>query len=223
MKKLNKLAMLIATAAIASAAGAQTVDNWRSAYGDVWKNGSNELCWRDAFWTPATAAEGCDGAIVAPKAAPAPAPLAPSAAPAATPAKPGAAPTPAPAPKPAAVAATKVTYAADAFFDFDKAVLKAEGKAKLDDLVAKVKGINLEVIIAVGHTDSVGGDPYNQKLSVKRSEAVKAYLVSKGIEKNRVYTEGKGEKQPVADNKTKDGRAKNRRVEIEVVGTRSTK
>jgi OOP family OmpA-OmpF porin len=224
MKKLNKLAMLIATAAIASAAGAQTVDNWRSAYGDVWKNGSNELCWRDAFWTPATAAEGCDGAIVAPKAAPAPAPdAAPAPAPAAQPAAPAAAPAPAPAPKPAPVAATKVTYAADAFFDFDKAVLKAEGKAKLDDLVAKVKGINLEVIIAVGHTDSVGGDPYNQKLSVKRSEAVKAYLVSKGIEKNRVYTEGKGEKQPVADNKTKDGRAKNRRVEIEVVGTRSTK
>jgi OOP family OmpA-OmpF porin len=220
MKKLNKLAMLIATAAIASAAGAQTVDNWRSAYGDVWKNGSNELCWRDAFWTPATAAEGCDGAIVAPKAAPAPAPIVAAPAPAVTPAAPAAAPAPAPAPKPAPVAATKVTYAADAFFDFDKAVLKAEGKAKLDDLVAKVKGINLEVIIAVGHTDSVGGDPYNQKLSVKRSEAVKAYLVSKGIEKNRVYTEGKGEKQPVADNKTKDGRAKNRRVEIEVVGTR---
>jgi OOP family OmpA-OmpF porin len=121
--------------------------------------------------------------------------------------------------KPAAAA--KVTYAADAFFDFDKAVLKPEGKAKLDDLVSKVKGINLEVVIAVGHTDSVGGDSYNQKLSVKRSEAVKAYLVSKGIEKNRVYTEGKGEKQPVADNKTVEGRAKNRRVEIEVVGTRA--
>jgi OOP family OmpA-OmpF porin len=99
-------------------------------------------------------------------------------------------------------------------------VLKAEGKAKLDDLVGKVKGINLEVIIAVGHTDSVGVDAYNQKLSVKRSDAVKAYLVSKGIEKNRVYTEGKGEKQPVADNNTAAGRSKNRRVEIEVVGTR---
>jgi OOP family OmpA-OmpF porin len=102
-------------------------------------------------------------------------------------------------------------------------VLKAEGKAKLDDLVSKVKGINLEVIIAVGHTDSVGADAYNQKLSVKRAEAVKAYLVSKGIETNRVYTEGKGEAQPVADNKTKEGRAKNRRVEIEVVGTRANK
>jgi len=73
----------------------------------------------------------------------------------------------------------------------------------------------------VGHTDSAGTDVYNQKLSVARSEAVKAYLVGKGIEKNRVYTEGKGEKQPVADNKTSDGRAKNRRVEIEVVGTKA--
>jgi OOP family OmpA-OmpF porin len=86
--------------------------------------------------------------------------------------------------------------------------------------VSKVKGINLEVIIAVGHTDSVGSDAYNQKLSVRRAEAVKAYLVSKGIEKNRIYTEGKGEKQPVASNVTNEGRAKNRRVEIEVVGTR---
>ena len=121
------------------------------------------------------------------------------------------------------VAAQKVTYAADAFFDFDKSVLKPEGRAKLDDLVGKIQGINLEVIIAVGHTDSVGSDAYNQKLSVRRSEAGKAYLVSKGIEKNRVYTEGKGEKQPIASNKTAEGRAKNRRVEVEVVGTRATK
>ena len=117
----------------------------------------------------------------------------------------------------------KVTFAADAFFDFNKSVLKPEGKAKLDDLVGKMGAINLEVIIAVGHTDSVGSDAYNQKLSIRRSEAVKAYLTGKGVEKNRVYTEGKGEKQPVADNKTSEGRAKNRRVEIEVVGTRSKK
>ena len=115
----------------------------------------------------------------------------------------------------------KVTFAADTFFDFDKATLKPEGKAKLDDLVGKTSGMNLEVIIAVGHTDSVGTDTYNQKLTVKRADAVKAYLVSKGIEKNRVYTEGKGEKQPVADNKTAEGRSKNRRVEVEVVGTRT--
>jgi OOP family OmpA-OmpF porin len=216
MKKLNKVAMLIATAALATAASAQSIDNWRSADGTVWKNAGSELCWRDANWTPATAAVGCDGAIVAPKPAPARAP-----APAPAPVEPKAAPAPAPVPVPVKAAPAKVTYAADAFFDFDKAVLKPEGKAKLDDLVGKVKGVNLEVIIAVGHADAVGADAYNQKLSVKRSEAVKAYLVSKGIEKNRVYTEGKGEAQPVADNKTTEGRAKNRRVEIEVVGTRA--
>ena len=214
MKKLNKVAMLFASAALATAAGAQTVDNWKNGTGDlVWKNGTNELCWRDANWTPATAAPGCDGALAAP---------APAAMPAVAPAAAPAAPAPAAA-QPAPAVASKVTYAADAFFDFDKAVLKPAGKAKLDELIAKVKGVNLEVIIAVGHTDSVGSDAYNQKLSLRRSAAVKAYLVSKGIEKNRVYTEGKGEKQPVADNKTKDGRAKNRRVEIEVVGTRAAK
>ena len=210
MKKLNKVAMLFASAALVTAAGAQTIDNWKNGNGElVWKNGTNELCWRDANWTPATAAPGCDGAIVvqAPEPMVAPPPVA----------------APAPVAPPAPPAATKVTYAADAFFDFDKSVIKPEGKAKLDDLIGKIKDINLEVIIAVGHTDSVGSDSYNQKLSVRRSEAVKAYLVSKGIEKNRVYTEGKGEKQPVADNKTAEGRAKNRRVEIEVVGTRATK
>jgi OOP family OmpA-OmpF porin len=129
---------------------------------------------------------------------------------------------PPPAPPPAAKpAAQKVTYAADTFFDFDKYVIKPEGKAKLDDLVAKTKGIALEVIIAVGHTDSVGTVEYNQGLSERRANAVKEYLVSKGIEKNRVYTEGKGEKQPIASNSTAEGRAKNRRTEIEVVGTRA--
>ena len=210
MKNLNKLAALVAFSALASLASAQTIDNWRNANGDVWKNASGD-CWRNANWTPATAAPGCGPAPApapAPVVAPPPAPPAPAVAPRA-------------APAPQAPAASKVTYAADAFFDFDKATLKPAGKAKLDDLVGKVKGINLEVIIAVGHTDNVGSDVYNQKLSVKRAESVKAYLVSKGIEKNRIYTEGKGEKQPVADNKTNEGRGKNRRVEIEVVGTRA--
>ncbi|RZL48900.1 MAG: OmpA family protein [Variovorax sp.] len=219
MKKLNKVAMMFAVAALATAAGAQTRvtaanggpvnDNWQNGTGElVWKNGTNELCWRDASWTPATATTGCDGALVpvaaAPMVTPPPAPVAPP-------------------PPPPPVAASKVTFAADAFFDFDKSVLKPEGRAKLDDLVSKIRDVNLEVIIAVGHTDSVGTDAYNQRLSVRRAEAVKAYLVTKGIERNRVYTEGKGEKQPVADNRTAAGRAKNRRVEIEVVGTRATR
>ncbi|HRH17083.1 MAG TPA: OmpA family protein [Aquabacterium sp.] len=215
MKKLNRIAAMFAVAALsAGAAQAQAIDNWRATDGTVWKNGTNELCWRDQFWTPATGVQGCDGVPVpeAPAAAPAPAPA------------PAVAPAPAPAPvpvAPAAPAVEKVSFAADAFFDFDKAVLKPEGKAKLDDLADKVKGLNLEVIIATGHTDSRGTDAYNQKLSVKRADAVKTYLTGKGIEASRVYTEGKGEAQPVADNKSDDGRAKNRRVEIEVVGTRT--
>jgi OmpA-OmpF porin, OOP family len=155
----------------------------------------------------------------APKPAPAPEPApAPKPAPAPEPA-PAPKPEPKPEPKPKPVA-EKVTFAADVLFDFDKSVVKPDGKAKLDDLAAKVRGVNLEVVIAIGHADSIGSDAYNQKLSVRRAESVKAYLGSKGIEANRIYTEGKGEKQPVADNRTREGRAKNRRVEIEVIGTR---
>ncbi len=212
-----KTASAIALSALAFAATsafAQTTgtSNW-AGNGGMWKNGTNEACWRSSNWTPATAAIGCDGAI-APKVATAPAPV-PAPAPVVV-------PVPVPVIPPAPVS-QKVTFAADAFFDFDKAVLKAEGSAKLDEVISKLNGVNLEVIVAVGHTDSVGSDAYNQALSLRRSEAVKAYLSSKGIDKSRVYTEGKGEKQPVADNKTTDGRAKNRRVEIEVVGTRTVR
>jgi OOP family OmpA-OmpF porin len=203
---MNKLAKLVfaASAVIAMSAHAQTdikANTPNSAYaqdgrGVVVRN-STGLCWRTGYWTPADAVPGCDGALAVAAASP-------SAAPAAAPV-----PT-----------SEKVTFAADAFFDFDKAVLKADGKAKLDDLASKLGGLNLEVIIAVGHTDSIGSDTYNQKLSIRRAEAVKSYLVGKGVDAKRVYTEGKGEKQPVATNKTAAGRAQNRRVEIEVVGTR---
>jgi len=169
-------------------------------------------------------AAGCatEPAKPEPKPAPPPAPK-PAPPPEPKPAPPAPAPAPEkpkPAPEKPKPVAEKVTFAADVLFDFDKAVIKPEGKSKLDDISNKVRGINLEVVIAIGHADSIGSDAYNQRLSVRRSESVKAYLVSKGIEPNRVYTEGKGEKQPIADNKTRDGRAKNRRVEIEVIGTR---
>lgn len=205
MKKL-----LIITALLASAVSAQTVDNWTAGGAPV-KNSTN-LCWRNANWTPATAHPDCDGAI---KAAPVvAAPVAPVAAPA--PAAPRVSAT-IEAPK---QLVTKTTYAADTFFDFDRAVIKPAGKAKLDALVLQINQITLEVVIATGHTDSVGSEAYNQKLGDRRAQAVRAYLISKGVDKRRVYVESRGESQPVADNKTAAGRAKNRRVEIEVIGTR---
>ncbi|MDR1710087.1 MAG: OmpA family protein [Candidatus Accumulibacter sp.] len=177
------------------------------------------LCWRNSWWTPAAAAKDpagckCDKDLL-PKEACAPA---------------AAAPAPAPAPKAPAPApvAKKVTVAADALFDFNKAVLRPEGKAKLDDVVAKSSQLVLEVVIAVGHTDRIGGDAYNQKLSERRAAAVKDYLVAKGIPANRVYTEGKGKKQPVTKpGECKGGKSKkviqclqpDRRVDIEIIGT----
>jgi OOP family OmpA-OmpF porin len=230
MKHFLKVSALIASAVAVAGCGtmgqAGSARGYvQSANGSVVKNATG-LCWRTGYWTPALAEAECDPDLVPKKPAPTPAP-APAPARPATPA-PAAAPAPRPAPAapaaaPAGPISEKVSFSADALFDFDKAVLKPEGRAKLDKLVADIKGVNIEVVIAVGHTDNVGGDSYNQRLSVRRAEAVKAYLVSKGIESNRVYTEGKGEKQPVADNKTREGRAKNRRVEVEVVGTRPRK
>ena len=139
MKKLNKLAVLAATVAVAgSAMAASSVDNWRNNDGSLtWKNGTNEYCWRDNFWTPATAAAGCDGALVAGK--------------------------PQPKAQPQQQPVTgKIPYSADAFFDFDKSVLKPAGKATLDDLAAKIQAINVETIISTGHTDSIGTNAYNK-------------------------------------------------------------
>lgn len=232
MSKLSKLALVLSAITVSAAANAGIVSNWVAADGTPWRAASGE-CWRSGFWTPATAAPGCDGAI-APvvaakveekKAAPAPAP-APEPGPvveyeAATPTF-DLAPAPAPAPKAAVApvaAPAKITYAADAFFAFDKSVVQAAGKAKLDDLVKRMQAMDIEVVVAVGHTDSTGPSSYNQRLSVRRAEAVKAYMVSKGVDADRIFTEGKGEDSPVADNSSRSGRAKNRRVEVEVVGT----
>ncbi|MFK0378827.1 outer membrane protein OmpA [Pandoraea sp. NPDC090278] len=220
MNKFAKLAIVAATAVMAASAMAQNYvqtapgpiaaskqavnDNWVNGSGEwVWKNGSDELCWRDAYWTPATANAKCDGSIIAQVAAPAPTPVAP-----------------------VAPVSQKVTYQADALFDFDKAILKPAGKQKLDDLAGKVQALNLEVVVATGYTDRIGSDKYNDRLSLRRAQAVKAYLVSKGVEANRVYTEGKGKRNPVTTDckgpvnaKLKACLAPDRRVEVEVVGT----
>ena len=172
------------------------------------------LCWRTGYWTPAAAAKDpagcqCDKDLLPKEVCepPAPAPVAAM-------------------PKPAA---EKITVAADALFDFNKATLRPAGKAKLDELVSKAAAIKLEVILVVGHTDRIGSDSYNQKLSEKRAAAVKEYVVAKGIEANRVYTEGKGEKQPVTGDKCKGNAPTkalieclqpDRRADIEIIGTK---
>jgi outer membrane protein OmpA-like peptidoglycan-associated protein len=88
---------------------------------------------------------------------------------------------------------------------------------KLDSLLESTKGVQLDVVIAVGHTDSVGSEDYNNRLSLARAESVKDYLVSQGVDIKRVRAVGRGESQPIADNSTKAGRALNRRVDVEVV------
>ena len=149
------------------------------------------------------------------KEAPAPRPSAP-AAPGAPIAPPPAA---APAPKPAPASVRQaIVIQADALFDFDQSVVRPDGKKNIDDAMAKLAGVDVEMVIATGHTDSVGTDAYNQKLSERRAAAVKEYLVSKGIPASKITTLGKGESQPVATNKTKEGRQKNRRVDIEFKG-----
>ncbi|MEN9473246.1 MAG: hypothetical protein RLZZ495_1335 [Pseudomonadota bacterium] len=214
MKKLNQVAIAIAATMFAAVAGAQEVHNWKNASAEPVKNSAGE-CWRDASWTPASAAAGCDGAI-APEVKKAE-PVKPVEV--AKPVEPVKTTPVVPAKVEPAPVIAQVNYGSDASFDFNKSTLKPAGKANLDELLAKIKDAKVESIVAVGHTDSIGSDKANQKLSEKRAEAVKAYLLSKNKALN-VKAEGKGEKEPVADNKTKAGQAKNRRVEVVVRGTR---
>lgn len=192
---MNKtLKVLLASVVTVSASAAMASDNWENSAGLSWKNGDGTLCWRDSNWTPATAAPGCDGYLTKKAAAP----------------KSG-------------VSQSKITLQADTLYDFNKSDLKPEGKATLDKIAKDLSKIKLEVIIAVGNTDSVGTDAYNMALGQRRAQSVKAYLVSKGVDGSRIYTESKGKSNPVASNATAEGRAKNRRTDIEVVGTAAVK
>src|SRR3954463_7868933 len=152
------------------------------------------VCVRTSDWTPARAAAAeagafCDRDLVSPpkQAASTPAPAPAPKAPAPETAKPA----------PQKLLPQKINFSADALFDFDKAELRPEGKAMLDDLTRVLQGANYEVILAIGHADRIGSQRYNQKLSMRRAESVKKYLVDKGIAANRVYADGKGETQPL--------------------------
>ena len=200
MNKTVKLLLASVITISASTAMAQGRDNWTGSDGTLpWKNSDGTLCWRDNNWTPATAMPKCDGWIAPKPPAPKPAAAAP------------------------AVTQSKITLQADTLYDFDKSTLKPEGKATLDKIAADLSKIKLEVIIAVGNTDSVGTDAYNMALGQRRAQSVKDYLVSKGVDQSRIYTESKGKSNPVASNATAEGRAKNRRTDIEVVGTSAVK
>ncbi|MGL4668288.1 MAG: OmpA family protein, partial [Saezia sp.] len=167
MKNLNKLALLVASAAIAMSAGCATsgaatgsVDNWKNGNdATVWRSGDNSLCWQDNYWTSATAANAeCGGPAAATTAA-------------VPPVKP-------PVQADVVGGTQKVSYSADAFFDFDKATIKPAGKQALDELLNRMGGMkSVEVVVATGHTDSTGPANYNEKLSLRRAEAVQAYLV----------------------------------------------
>ena len=210
--KISSLGMALgcAMALAAGTAFANVTPNLQDASGKAVKDGSGACVVTQGQVLPE-----CAGVK--------PAPAAP-----AKPAEPAApAPTPAPAPKPAEPAKPaptavrqSIVIQADALFDFDKSVVRPDGKRSIDEALAKIKGVDLEMVIATGHTDSIGTDRYNQRLSERRAAAVKEYLVSKGIASSKVTTIGKGESQPVATNKTAEGRQKNRRVDIEFKGVK---
>jgi OOP family OmpA-OmpF porin len=180
------------------------------------------LCWHSGFGPAPVSTAECDPNFVpAPSAAvvePTPQPVA------ATVAEPIAVAVEAPE----AAVLVRMALDADTLFDFDKSELRPAGRLALDDFVTKIKGIDPELIMAVGFTDRLGSEAYNQRLSEQRVLAVKTYLVSKGIEPNRVHTEGRGKAEPI----TKTGECAgvesaqviaclqpDRRVEIEVRGT----
>lgn len=182
---LNALAAASLTlAGIASAHEVPKAGYLIDTRGEVVKNNYNE-CWRTGYWTPAMAIAECDPDLVKKDE--------PKMAEAATPAVP-------PAIGPEKAAFVPITLQAETLFDFDKSVIRADGKKKLDDeVVAKMKEYpQVEVVLVTGHADRIGTEAYNQKLSQRRADAVKAYLVGQGIEDKRIETAAKGESEPVA-------------------------
>ncbi len=212
--QLTAVALAFALTAVAGVARADTPGYVSTSANQIWTSPYG-LCWKTTDWTPAKSMAPCDAVQVvsAPAvpvvAAPPPAPIA-------------AAPV-APAP-----VIEKVSLESDVLFEFDKAQLRPEGEKKLDELADRIKDAQVESIMAVGHADRIGPAQYNEKLSAERAAAVKQYLAQKGIEEQRVRSEGRGEAQPITGEQCKGVKGSklisclqpDRRVEIEVRGTR---
>jgi len=202
---------------VLSATGTPENNVVKSAAYNGSKGLAGNLCYRTGYWAPSMAIEQCDPDLV-PKAPPPPPP--PAVAP------PPAPPAPPPPPPPPQV--QKITLASKALFDFDKAILKPDGKAAIDtEIIAKLSQVQkLELVLVTGHTDPIGSQQYNQKLSERRADAVRDYLVSKGVPRDRIETLGMGKTQPipgvVCDMKMSKELiaclAPNRRVDVEVKG-----
>lgn len=150
--------------------------------------------------------------------------------------QPAEAPAPAAPPKGPQAPAIRAVLQTDAYFDFDKAILRPEGKAKLDEFVGKMQEYTqVDVLLVTGHTDRIGTDAYNMRLSQRRADAVKAYMVSKGVSSQRIETAAKGESEPVMECSHIKGRenrhnqalidclAPNRRVNVEAKVQRETR
>lgn len=225
MQKLSTL-LAVATTAMAlsplyvfAAPPAQPVNGYLvDGGGEFVKNASGE-CWRLGAWTPALAMEPCDPVIKAVAAAePQPAPeMAP-------------APMPAPVPAPMAPVAQKLRYSGDALFGFDKATLQPEGKTVLNDLVRELQGATYEKVTVTGHTDRLGSNAYNQKLSEQRAQTVRDYLIGQNVGANVIEAQGLGETQPTTETAACKGRKSakliaclqpDRRVEVEMSGTKT--
>jgi OOP family OmpA-OmpF porin len=210
-------ATMSATVGVASAQSKEGYWTSGAAGGQVWKNPYG-LCWRAGYWTPAMAIAECDPDLVK-KPAPPPPP----------PAKP--APPPPPKPKPEAKPPAKpkaLRVVSTELFEFNRTTLTTEARAKLDkEVIARLKEFAVVRFINVhGHTDRLGSPQYNQKLSERRADAVRHYLVSKGADASKIETLGFGKTLPVKSCPDQRNRkalieclAPNRRVEVEVLGT----